>query len=176
LGISFCYTICMKSSRGFTLIELLVVIAIIGILASVILASLNSARAKARDARRVSDLHQLQIALEEYYDQYGSYPIGSAGSDRSQWVNNTSTGPDNPLGALRDAGILTSIPYDPGTNGYAGTGCGGAQFYAYWSDGQNYLLGAVNESKGSTGCTQIGGWNGPGQNDYYYQYYVRQGV
>ncbi len=46
-------------SRGFTLIELLVVIAIIGILSSVVLASLNSARAKGRDSRRVSDLKQM---------------------------------------------------------------------------------------------------------------------
>ena len=52
-------------SRGFTLIELLVVIAIIGILSSVVLASLNSARAKGRDSRRVSDLKQManQVAL-----------------------------------------------------------------------------------------------------------------
>src|SRR3989338_9061062 len=46
-------------SKGFTLIELLVVIAIIGILSSVVLASLNSARAKGRDSRRVSDLKQV---------------------------------------------------------------------------------------------------------------------
>ena len=55
-----------KASRGFTLIELLVVIAIIGILSSVVLASLNSARTKARDTRRVSDMKQIQIALELY--------------------------------------------------------------------------------------------------------------
>ncbi|KKS99407.1 MAG: hypothetical protein UV75_C0005G0024 [Candidatus Giovannonibacteria bacterium GW2011_GWA1_43_15] len=60
---------------GFTLIELLVVIAIIGILASVVLASLNSARKKSRDARRIADISQLRVALELYFDSTsGSYP------------------------------------------------------------------------------------------------------
>jgi len=71
----------MKSQRGFTLIELLVVIAIIGILSSVVLASLNTARTKARDARRVSDIKQLQIALELYYDSNGTYPSGVGNGD-----------------------------------------------------------------------------------------------
>lgn len=66
----------LKHSSGFTLIELLVVIAIIGILSSVVLASLNSARAKARDVKRQSDLKQLQVALELYADNKGSYPLG----------------------------------------------------------------------------------------------------
>ncbi|PIZ56329.1 MAG: prepilin-type cleavage/methylation domain-containing protein, partial [Candidatus Tagabacteria bacterium CG_4_10_14_0_2_um_filter_40_13] len=56
-----------KSKKGFTLIELLVVIAIIGILASVVLASLNSARKKSRDARRVADIKQIQLALEMFF-------------------------------------------------------------------------------------------------------------
>ncbi|HEY4497940.1 MAG TPA: type II secretion system protein [Candidatus Paceibacterota bacterium] len=64
-----------KFRSGFTLIELLVVIAIIGILASVVLASLNSARIKSRDARRVADIKQLQVALELYFDaNNGEYP------------------------------------------------------------------------------------------------------
>lgn len=64
-------------NKAFTLIELLVVIAIIGILASVVIASLNSARAKARDAKRVSDLKQIQTALTMYYADNGAYPSTS---------------------------------------------------------------------------------------------------
>lgn len=68
--------------RGFTLIELLVVIAIIGILASIILASLNSARQKGRDARRIADLKSIQLALELYFDSpasgQNSYPAGTS--------------------------------------------------------------------------------------------------
>lgn len=65
----------MKRQRGFTLIELLVVIAIIGILSSVVVASLNSARQKARDARRVDDIKQVQLALDLYFDaNAGKYP------------------------------------------------------------------------------------------------------
>ncbi len=63
-----------KNDQGFTLIELLVVIAIIGILASVVMASLNSARAKARDTKRVSDIKQIQMALELYHLDNGQYP------------------------------------------------------------------------------------------------------
>jgi prepilin-type N-terminal cleavage/methylation domain-containing protein len=64
------------NKKGFTLIELLVVIAIIGILASVVLASLNTARRKARDAQRISDIKQIKLALEFYYDDNPStgYP------------------------------------------------------------------------------------------------------
>ena len=61
-----------RTKKGFTLIELLVVIAIIGILASIVLASLNTARIKSRDARRIADIKQIQIALELYFDANSS--------------------------------------------------------------------------------------------------------
>jgi prepilin-type N-terminal cleavage/methylation domain-containing protein len=63
-----------KSRKGFTLIELLVVVAIIGLLATLSIVALNNARARARDARRVADIKQIQTALELYYNDLGSYP------------------------------------------------------------------------------------------------------
>jgi prepilin-type N-terminal cleavage/methylation domain-containing protein len=68
-----------NDSRGFTLIELLVVIAIIGILASIILASLSAARVKGMDAARIADIKSLESAMELYYDSNGHYPQSCAG-------------------------------------------------------------------------------------------------
>lgn len=67
-------------SKGFTLLELLVVIAIIGLLAGIATISFGSARAKARDARRVSEVKQYQNALNLYADNNtaGTYPDGTA--------------------------------------------------------------------------------------------------
>jgi prepilin-type N-terminal cleavage/methylation domain-containing protein len=66
------------SRKGFTLIELLVVIAIIGILSSVVLASLSTARQKSRDAKRISDVGQIQLALELLFDASQSYMVSAS--------------------------------------------------------------------------------------------------
>jgi prepilin-type N-terminal cleavage/methylation domain-containing protein len=59
---------------GFTLIELLVVIAIIAILTGIIITNLVASKAKSRDAKRASDLSQIALALEQYFDRCDEYP------------------------------------------------------------------------------------------------------
>lgn len=105
----------MKKQHGFTLIELLVVIAVIGILASVIMASLNSARAKARDARRIADFKQVSLALQFYYDTYGTYPRISPVTT-NQWTDNFNAMAQD----LVNAGFLGSVPVPPSTAGVSG--------------------------------------------------------
>ncbi len=115
------------SNRGFTLIELLVVIAIIGILSSVVLASMNTARKKARDARRQADLKSLQLALESYYDTNSAYPDAEA----AEVAVSTLTG-------LTSGGYITALPSDPSAS----------QSYRYRTnaDGAEYCLGANMEN------------------------------
>lgn len=64
----------MRKQKGFTLIELLVVIAIIGLLSTLAVVALNNARQKSRDAKRISDIKQIQTALELYYNDANGYP------------------------------------------------------------------------------------------------------
>ena len=85
----FCFAILIKhkikhmkkQNRGFTLIELLVVIAIIGILSSVVMASLNSARGKGADASVKANLANIRAQAELVYDNSGNYGTAFAVAD-----------------------------------------------------------------------------------------------
>ena len=107
--------------KGFTLVELLVVIAIIGILASVVLVSLNSARTRSRDARRLADIGQIRTALETYHLDNGQYPA-TAGWQAS----------------LTGGGYMTVVPTDPQNQS--------AYTYAGCNSNANYVLADTLEN------------------------------
>lgn len=109
----------LKTSRGFTLIELLVVIAIIGILASTVLASLQSARASGRDAQRISELKEIMKALELFRNaNNGLYPCtpvaAAAPLNITALVENMiPANADSPAGCADITAYMPNIPTDP---------------------------------------------------------------
>jgi type II secretion system protein G len=125
----------INKREGFTLIELLVVIAIISLLSSVILASLQSVRAKARDATRKSDLLEMRKAVELYYSDHGSYP-STAGSWWGVAANGGSRPTSGPTGYIPGLAptYIPVLPTDPlgVVTAYSG--------YLYRSDGTNYKI------------------------------------
>lgn len=115
-----------KQQKGFTLVELLVVIAIIGILSAVVLASLNTARERGRDAKRIGDLNNVRLALEFYFDDVGdgAYP--------------------ETLDLLVAAGHLPVVPLDPNGDPYGysalGADCGDYHLRATLEGTSNVVL------------------------------------
>lgn len=152
-----------KAKLGFTLIELLVVIAIIGVLASIVLASLNTARVKARDARRIADIKQIQLALELYADSSsgsGKYPIANSACAHT---GSTARG----LESITQT-FIAQVPRDPQSNLaipncylYAsGQGTANTAFYhiaAALEDPTNNALGGDRDCISSSTTCFVGG-------------------
>jgi prepilin-type N-terminal cleavage/methylation domain-containing protein len=82
----------MKNNKGFTLIEMLVVIAIIGLLSSVVLVALGPSRNKAKDARIISDVNQVQALMEASFTNgsYGTPDIATLSNDVKANNGNTA--------------------------------------------------------------------------------------
>lgn len=119
----------LHNKKGFTLVEVLIVIAVVGILASVVLVGLGPIQRQGRDARRLSDLRQVQTGLELYYSRNGSYP------NVNTWADLTTqliTG-----GAGGNVGV-SNVPNDPRA------GAGASYFYGT-NAGSDYVIGATLE-------------------------------
>lgn len=124
-----------QNQTGFSLIELMVVIALIGLLASVVLASLAGARKSSREAKRKTELLQVQKALEGYYTANYGYPTtgGVWFGTSANGGNKTTSGATAYIPNLTPT-YLATLPTDPlgATSGWSG--------YNYKSDGLRYKL------------------------------------
>ncbi len=153
-----------KDNKGFTLIELLVVVAIIGLLASIIIVTLNSTRIRARDARRLADMKTIILALEMYYDDREEYP--EENSSDGSWENSYEDGGDF-IDFLKDQGYLSIVPVDPINSG--------TTYYSYYvysagssgcdsSRGEFYVLGVRDMETSGRPHSQSPSWSCPGRN------------
>jgi len=148
------------NNSGFSLIELLVVISIIGLLSSLAVVSLNSAREKARDAVRKADMSQLRTALNLYYDDELEYPDcdGSASDDANISCYSGTGGDDTSLQeALIDdpsKPYIGSLPLDP-RNPTNTTADDPTYFYGYnWDDTEEaYTIYCALEDGGDCSVT-----------------------
>ena len=134
------------SKKGFTLVELLLVMALIGVLASALIVLINPVAQfqRSRDSQRKNDLAQVQRALEQYYNDFNSYPA-SSGVPNYYILSNAWGTPWTPY--------MDVLPKDPATT----------QTYRYISTGQTYMIYAhlergINDSQvcnGGAACSGV---------------------
>lgn len=138
-----CIATCRHSSAfrtGFTLIEILIVVAIIAILASVVLVGLGPTQQSGRDARRLSDLRQIQTGLELYFNKCGYYPGSAASAGCGAFAAASFSGVTT---ALKGSGIgISSVPHDPTS--------GASYYYKTGNNGSTYILAAKLENLGNS--------------------------
>jgi prepilin-type N-terminal cleavage/methylation domain-containing protein len=102
-----------SKKSGFTLIEMLVVIAIIAILTGIIMTNLVGSRAKSRDAKRASDLSQIALAIEQYFDRCDVYPatLSTSAGGAGICPNDANNSP------ITLGNFISVIPLDPSGTG-----------------------------------------------------------
>lgn len=154
----------MKSwpkQTGFTVVELLIVIVVIAILATISIVAYNSIQQRARDAQRMSDIHQIAKAIELYRADNGNLPRTAGWCTQ---ISNTTNG----YAAAFQGDIAPYMPRVPLDPLYKNT----YQDYFYKNiDDQNFYLYAELEGSdvaddGLSGCNRIGNTN----NEYDYRY------
>ena len=116
------------NKKGFTLIELLVVIAIIGLLTTLAVVALSSARLKARDSKRLSDLKQIQTSLELYYTDKNAYPVEATAVTLGAAADDCIDGGGIVAACATTPTYMGLIPTDPGSNSYSYTSADGSTY------------------------------------------------
>lgn len=134
-----------KARNGFTIVEILIVIVVIAILAAITVVAYNGIQGRARDTKRLSDVAQIQKALEVYKIEFGNYPAQVGTTGFYGWEVSTS---GSFLQSIIDAGVVPSIPVDPSNIGdssnFGRAGSSWIYMYAVYGSGQN-------------GCDPLGG-------------------
>jgi len=129
-----------QKQEGFSLIELLVVIAIIGILAGIIMISLNNSRASGRDGKRVSDLKGIQTALAIYYEDCTGFPTATDLNVAGLGLDNTCAGwVANPTGTTVYLFAAPSAP-TPADGTCTDSTPPDTNTYLYTGDAQTYSI------------------------------------
>jgi len=149
----FMYSFLKKCKResAFTLIELLVVVAIIGILSTVVISSLNSARSKARDTLRKADMQNIYKMLVAYHIEYGGIPVtynasrnphGYSDANYGGWdYSSQPAASPTFMNFLVTSGITSKVPVDPindsnpQTGDYTPPGTYAYRYYCYPNEG-----------------------------------------
>ena len=138
--------------KGFTLIELLVVIAIIALLSTLSVVALNSARVKARDARRVSDIKQIRTALDMYFDNTApnnAYPAAPTNTSTLGVTNSvclTASGWTTTSGCSGTV-FMQKVPGDPLASG--------SYVYAVGGNSSTYTITYELENGGQKVATPV---------------------
>ncbi len=122
-----------KDKKGFTVVELMVTISIIGILSTITFASFSQAQKRSRIAKRVSDLKQMQVAIEYYYAVNRAYP-NTSGALQSECAVGGSLTVNNVIPGLVP-NYIPRIPTDPKMVAAGSDSC-----YVYRSNGSDYYI------------------------------------
>jgi len=133
--------------RGFTLLEILIVIAVFGLLATLAVLSLNSARASLRDAQRLSDVSVLRAGLSQYWLEKASYPI-SEGADLGAPGTGTDILSTNGFVSRDDSTTpiyLQRVPVGPR----------GGEYYRYRGSSDGYSIRFVTETETDLGPANV---------------------
>lgn len=150
----------LDNQKGFTLIEIITALGVLTILATIVLAAVNPLEQfrKAQDAKRKSDLAQVQRALEAYYQDFGRYPSHTTSGQHTYTINTGDGEAGNAIAwGTTWRPYIDVVPIDPSSSKYylyiadSGNGYQSYRLYASLDRGAN----DPDACTGATGCPNV---------------------